>query len=60
MPGTMKEDDYHEEDQGQEEDYNEASYQAFEDEAAPGHQEDLEGDREEYEDYELCESEKLP
>ena len=51
-----EEDDYHEEDQDQEEDYNEASYQAFEDEAAPGYQEDPEGDGEDYEDYELSES----
>ena len=34
-----------------------ASYQAFEDEAAPGYQENPEGDGEEYEDYELSESE---
>ena len=52
-----EEDDYYEEDQDQEEDYNEASYPAFEEEAAPGHHEDSEGDGEGYEDYELSESE---
>ena len=46
-------------DQDQEEDYNEASYQAFEDEAAPGYSEDPEGDGEEYEDYESSESEAI-
>ena len=37
---------YHEEDQDQEEEYNEASYQAFEDEAAPGYQDDPESESE--------------
>ena len=54
-----EEDDCHEEDQDQEEDYNEASYQAFEDEAAPGYQEHPEGDGEEYEDYGLPEFEAI-
>ena len=49
---------YYEEDEDQE-DYNEASYQAFEDEAAPGYHEDLEGDGEDYKDYELSESEAI-
>ena len=49
MPGSV-EDDYCEEDKDQEDDYNEASYQAFEDETADG---------EEYEDYELSESEAI-
>ena len=42
MPGTVRsqEDVYYEEDQDQEEDYNEASYQAFDEEAAPGYHED--------------------
>ena len=34
-------------------DYNEASYQAFEDEATSGYLQDSEGDGEEVEDYEL-------
>ena len=51
--------DYYEEDRDQEEGYNEASYQAFEDEAAAGYQEDPEGDGEEYEDYALSESEAI-
>ena len=50
-----EEEDYIEEDQDQAEDYNEASYQAFEDEAAPGYLQDPES----YEDYELCESEAI-
>ena len=58
-PLSPEEDAYYEEDQDQEEDYNEASYQAFEDEAAPGYQEDPEGDGEEYVDYELSESEAI-
>ena len=52
------EDGYKEEDQDQEEDYNEASYPAFE-EAAPRYHEDPEGDGEDYEDYELSESEAI-
>ena len=43
----------------QEEDFNEASYQAFDEEPAPGYPEDPEGDGEDYEDYELCESEAI-
>ena len=54
-----EEDVYYEEDQDQEEDYNEASYPAFAGEAAPGYHEDLEGDGEDYEDYELSESEAI-
>ena len=54
-----EEDDYYEEDQDQEEDYNEASYQAFEDEAAPGYHAATKGDGEEYENYELSESEAI-
>ena len=52
-----EEDVYYEEDQDQEEDFNEASYQAFDEETAPGYPEDPEGDGEDYEDYELSESE---
>ena len=51
--------DYPEEDQDQEQDYNEFSYQAFEDEAAPEYLQDPEGDGEEYEDYGLSESEAI-
>ena len=40
-----KEDVYHEEDQDQEEDYNDASYPALDEEAAPGYHEDPEGRR---------------
>ena len=54
-----EEDVYYEEDQDQEEDFNEASYQAFDEEPAPGYPEDPEGDGEEYEDYELSESEAI-
>ena len=51
---------YYEEDQDQEEDYNEASYQAFEDEAAPGTKKTQKGrQREKVEDYELSESEAI-
>ena len=53
-----EEDGYHEEDQDQEEDYNEASYPAFDEEAAPGY-EDPKGNGEDYEDYELSESEGI-
>ena len=44
---------YYKEDQDQEEDFNEASYPAFDGEPAPGYPEDPEGDGEDYEDYEL-------
>ena len=54
-----EEDGYYEEDQDQEEDYNEASYPAFDEEAAPGYHEDPEGYGQEYEDYELSESEAI-
>ena len=54
-----EEDVYYEEDQDQEEDFNEASYQAFDEEPAPGYPEDSEGDGEDYEDYELSESEAI-
>ena len=55
-----EEDGNYEEDQDQEEeDYSEASYQAFEDEAAPGYHNNPEGDGEDYEDYELSESEAI-
>ena len=50
---------YYEEDQDQEENCTEASYPAFDEEPAPGHLEDSEGDGEEYEDYELSESEAI-
>ena len=50
---------YYEEDQDQEEDFNEASYQAFDEEPAPGYPEDPEGNGEDYEDYELSESEAI-
>ena len=56
MPG---EDVYYEEDQDQEEDFNEASYQAFDEEPTPGYPKDSEGDGVEYEDYELSESEAI-
>ena len=55
-----EEDVYYEEDQDQEEDFNEASYQAFDEEPASGYPEDPEGDGQDYEDYELSESEALP
>ena len=54
-----EEEDYPEEDYGQEEDNCEAPYQAFEDEAAPGYQQDPEDDGEEYEERELSESEAI-
>ena len=54
-----EEDGYYEQDQDQEEDCNEASFPAFDEEAAPGYHEDPEGDGEEYEDYELSESEAI-
>ena len=54
-----EEDVYYEEDQDQEEDFNEASYQAFDEEPAPGYHEDPEGDGEDYEDYDLSESEAI-
>ena len=54
-----EEDVYYEKDQDQEEDYNEASYPAFDAETAPGYHEDPEGDGEDYEDYELSESEAI-
>ena len=54
-----EEDVYYEEDQDQEGDFNEASYQAFDEEPASGYPEDPEGDGEDYEDYELSESEAI-
>ena len=54
-----EEDVYYEEDQDQEEDFNEASYQAFDEETAPGYPKDPEGDGEDYEDYDLSESEAI-
>ena len=54
-----EEDVYYEEDQDQEEDFNEASYQAFDEETAPGYPEDPKGDGEDYEDYELSESDAI-
>ena len=54
-----EEDVCYEEDQDQEEDYNEASYPALDEEPAPGYPENPEGDGEEYEDYELSESEAI-
>ena len=53
------EEDVYYEDQDQEEDFNEACYPAFDEEPAPGYPEDPEGDGEEYEDYELSESEAI-
>ena len=50
---------YYAEDQDQEEDYNEASYPAFDEEAAPGYHKDPEDDGEDYEDYEVSESEAI-
>ena len=55
-----EEDVYYEEDQDQEEDFNGASYQAFDEEPAPGYHEDSEGDGEDYEDYDLSESKAMP
>ena len=54
-----EEDPIYEEDQEQEEDFHEASYQAFDEDTAPGYPEDPEGDGEDYEDYELSESEAI-
>ena len=54
-----EEDVYYEEDQDQAEDFNEASYPALDEEAAPAYPEHPEGDGEEYEDYELSESEAI-
>ena len=54
-----EEDVYYEEGQDQEEDFNEASYPAFDEEAAPTYHDDPEGDGEDYEDYELSESEAI-
>ena len=54
-----EEDGYYGEDQDQEEDYNEAPYPAFDEEAAPGYHEDPDGDGEDYEDHELSESEAI-
>ena len=54
-----EEDPTYEEDQEQEEDFHEASYQVFDEDTAPGYLEDPEGDGEDYEDYELSESEAI-
>ena len=54
-----EEDVYYVEDQDQEEDFNEASYPAFDEEPAPGYCKDPEGEGEDYEDYELSESEAI-
>ena len=54
-----EEDPTYEEDQEQEEDFHEASYQVFDEDTAPGYHEDPEGDGEDYEDYELSESEAI-
>ena len=54
-----EEDPIYEEDQEQEEDFHEASYQAFDEDTAPGYPEDPESDGEDYEDYELSESEAI-
>ena len=54
-----EEDPIYEEDQEQEEDFHEASYQAFDEDTAPGYPEDPEGDGEDYEDYELSESKAI-
>ena len=54
-----EEDVYYEEDQDQEEDFSEASCPAFDEEAAPGYPQNPEGDGEDYEDYELSESEAI-
>ena len=40
-------------------DFNETSYQAFDEEPSPGYPEDPDGDGEDYEDYELSESEAI-